>query len=92
MKTYLIIVNSMDSSRKYDLGKNLPSDIEAKDRPCHVLENLWCIRSDQSIKDIYGALGDKVIDPSDSFVIVPVAGPWLVQNAKSQGDCFDLNE
>ncbi len=92
MKTYIVVVESTDSSRTYDdLDDRLSKHYEAKSKPCHVLGSAWCVRSDKDIKEIYGFLG-KLVDINDRFVIASVDEDWLVRNAKSKSDCFDLND
>lgn len=92
MKIYIIAVEKTDPSRSYDdLGEKLSKHEALKENPCHVLESLWCVRSEKDVKFMEHLVG-KLIDVNDKFVIAEVDNNWIARNTKSKHDCFDLND
>ena len=86
MKVLLVAVRGKSTGKSYShLGKELKSFGD----DCQTLENIWMLRTEQSVADIYAFVKQKVIDPSDQFIVASLDGKWIAYDAPSSDDCFE---
>jgi hypothetical protein len=88
MEIYLVVVESTNSIRNYS---NLGDKLKNKGDDCQTMDNAWCLRSNNSSKEIFDYLRNGIVHPLDRLLVAKISEPWLCQNTRSQGDCFDLN-
>jgi hypothetical protein len=89
MPIFMVAVESVSPRRSYSrLGEQLGK----RGDDCQTLDNMWCVRTKDSLQSMCDFLASGIVHPEDKFIVVPVAGPWGCQNTKTQGDCFEDEE
>jgi hypothetical protein len=56
---------------------------------CQTMNNLWCIRSPNTIQELFNFLSEDVLNNQDKLFIAEIHEGWLTQNTKGEGDCFE---
>lgn len=59
------------------------------DDECHVMENVWCIRTNRTVDQVYHILADIPLIQNKPFLIIPVEGTWRSHHCPSFSECFD---
>jgi hypothetical protein len=85
MKFVLVAVESrtLEKKRVADRLKNYGDE-------CHALGNVWVIRTEKPIENIYNDVKAECSDAGDRFIVAPLEGKWAAYNTKSPEECFEF--
>jgi hypothetical protein len=88
MKILLIAVEPTSPARSYP---NLGDKLKEKGEDCQTMDSVWCLKTNRNSQEIFDYLRNGIVHPLDRLLVAKISDPWLCQNTRNQGDCFDLN-